>query len=89
VRKIERGTLSTVRQPKKGEIMDKNKLAMVLSALGLASASAASVASADPNPLKDLCKNGGWQALGFSNHGGCVSALNHGFVPGGGSGGAL
>ena len=36
----------------------------------------APLAFADPAPGKDVCKGGGFQALGFSNQGQCVKAAN-------------
>ena len=34
------------------------------------------LASADPAVDKDLCKNGGYQTLGFADQGQCVEAAN-------------
>lgn len=61
--------------------MRTDKLAVVLSALGLVGAGAAPAASAAPSPNKDQCKKGGYAALGFSNQGQCVKAANQGTLP--------
>lgn len=51
-------------------------LLAVAAFVAVMTAVSAPLAAADPAPGKDVCKNGGYEALGFENLGDCASAAN-------------
>ena len=61
-------------------IFAKNKIVLGFLVVAMtAILGTAGIVGATPDPAKEACKNGGWQALGYKNQGQCIKDFNKGY----------